>query len=270
MPDCEHVHTVHVAVYDQWYCTDCNSYMPRGWLPEHIECPYCHDFDTRYIERYDRYFCNGCNVYLPEGYGPPRHKNQGEDDGQGGDYSSGDTTIPDPTDPTSQIQAEDKCCYCGGPLVYIPELPQYRCDHCESYQPKGYGDPTGTTTTTDKCLYCGGPNIVEIERYHQFFCRDCITYLPKGTIYVQSPAVGGGTAPVENAVAGPFVLDDNSRIKFDNLIPMSELNMNGCGKQIFHHGPIVLVKKYNQYYCENCNHFTNIGWAPLPQTAPPT
>ncbi len=253
MPDCEHYDTVYVAVYDQWYCRDCRSYMPRGWLPEHIECPYCHQNDTKYIERYDRYFCKICGIYLPEGYGPPREKLQEEG------YSDGDPTVPDPADPSP---AEDKCIFCYGPLLYISELKQYRCDFCEAYMPKGYAGPDpGPDTYIDKCPYCGGTNIVEIPRYHQLFCRDCNTYLPKGTVF-QPP--GGGNVLREDAEPGPFVYDaGGEKIEFDNLIPMSDLNMQGCGKQKYHHGPIVYVLKYKQYYCENCNHFTNIGWKPI-------
>ncbi|MDP7264603.1 MAG: hypothetical protein QGH39_03490 [Candidatus Thermoplasmatota archaeon] len=233
MSDCEHEHTVHVAVYDQWYCTDCNSYMPRGWLPEQIECPYCHDYDTRYIERYDRYFCNECNLYLPEGYGPPRNNNQNEENEENGDYSTGDSAGTDPagTDPAGTetiAPAKDKCCYCYGPLLYIAELKQYRCDHCEAYMPKDYGNPNAdAATTTYECPYCGGTNIVEIPRYHQFFCRDCNTYLPKGTNY---QTAAGGDAPVEDAVPGPFVLDASNRITLAGDIHGSFLHLNGCAR----------------------------------------
>jgi len=100
-PYCDGDNLKYVVEYEQWYCLDCASYMPKGWafvpgsdpstgpnkwVPKDDSkvslapkpgpvCPEStnpdeHRGDFVYIPRYDQFYCLKCNHFMPIGWKP--------------------------------------------------------------------------------------------------------------------------------------------------------------------------------------------------------
>lgn len=258
---------VYVDVYDLWYCTHCTHYMPRGWFPKTIICPYCGKCKAIYVEDYDQYFCEdpGCLIYLPKEYGPTRHKTCSEP-------ASGATcTGATMADPNGQ------CMYCddtgGIPLelraddgVHNPFSKKlWFCHNCNTFQPEGFKgqdpDPlmTDSGPTATHCPYCGGENEGGKSNFmkvytpsgeeEQLFCKKCNTFLPRGWKF-------------DNGGVDPEVWTPAARIPIKEYdYRLKEWKPNSCLKTK-HWGPFRLVKPYDQWFCEHCNYFLKIGHQP--------